>query len=147
MAAGGFALVALTLLATGNVALRIFGVPFAGTYEVVSFLGAVVTAAALAYTQKHRDHIVVDILSDRFPPGVRKVLDAVSDAIACAFFAVVAWQVFAWGRKIQVSGEISETLKIPFHPFVYFVALGFAAHALTLVLDVVEAIFPKEEAK
>jgi len=46
MIAGGVALLALTLLATMNVALRIFRVPVGGTYEVVSFLGAIVTAGA-----------------------------------------------------------------------------------------------------
>ena len=37
MIAGGVSLLALTLLATMNVALRIFQVPVSGTYEVVSF--------------------------------------------------------------------------------------------------------------
>ncbi|HEU5360374.1 MAG TPA: hypothetical protein VFU42_04360, partial [Candidatus Deferrimicrobiaceae bacterium] len=52
MVAGGVALLALMLLATLNVALRIFQVPVSGTYEIVSFLGAIVTAGALGYTQK-----------------------------------------------------------------------------------------------
>ncbi|MEK6778634.1 MAG: TRAP transporter small permease, partial [Candidatus Deferrimicrobiota bacterium] len=47
MILGGAALLALTLLATSNVALRIVRVPVSGTYEVVSFLGAIVTAGAL----------------------------------------------------------------------------------------------------
>jgi TRAP-type C4-dicarboxylate transport system permease small subunit len=55
MIAGGVSLLALTLLATANVALRIFRVPASGTYEVVSFLGAIVTAGALGHTQKRKD--------------------------------------------------------------------------------------------
>ncbi|MHB9062092.1 MAG: TRAP transporter small permease subunit, partial [Desulfobacteria bacterium] len=78
MIAGGVSLLALTLLATMNVALRIFRIPVAGTYEVVSFLGAIVTAGALGYTQKRKDHIVVDILSDTFPAPVKRILDRVS---------------------------------------------------------------------
>src|SRR3989304_580786 len=61
MIAGGVALLALTLLATMNVALRIFQAPEYGTYVIVSFLGAIITAGALGYTQKRKDHIVVDI--------------------------------------------------------------------------------------
>ena len=64
---GGVAVLALMLLATGNVALRIFHLPFRGTYEIVSFLGAIVISFALGYTQKRRDHIIVDI-SDREVP-------------------------------------------------------------------------------
>ena len=78
MVAGGVALVALMILATGNVLLRMFHLPFSGAYEIVSFLGAVVTASALGYTQTNKDHIVVDILSERFPPAVKRIVDVVS---------------------------------------------------------------------
>ena len=66
MIIGGLAVLALMILATGNVVLRIFHAPFRGTYEIVGFLGAVVIAFALGYTQKRKDHIVVDILTERF---------------------------------------------------------------------------------
>jgi TRAP-type C4-dicarboxylate transport system permease small subunit len=132
---GGAAVLALMALATGNVLLRIFGVPFRGAYEIVSFLGAVVTAFALGYTQKRKFNIVVDILSDKFPPGVKKFLDGVGYLIGLLFFAVVAWQILRWGMKIAASGEVSETLKIAYYPFVFCVALGFGVLALTLVID------------
>ena len=144
MVAGGVALLALVLLATGNVAFRILGVPFSGTYEIVSFLGAAVTAAALGYTQKKKDHIVVDILSERFPPRVKRVLDAVNFAVTAALFSIVAWQVFAWGNRLRESGELSETLKLVYYPYVYFVGAGFAVLAFTLVLDLLETVWRKE---
>ncbi len=146
MIAGGAALMALVLLATGNVAFRIAGAPYSGTYEVVSFLGAAVTAAALGYTQKRKDHIVVDILSDRFPPRLKRALDAVNFAVTAALFAIVSWQVFAWGNRLRQSGELSETLKLVYYPYVYFVGAGFAVLALTLVLDLLETVWPGEGA-
>lgn len=145
MIAGGAALLALTLLATLNVALRVFQAPFSGAYEVVSFLGAIVTAGALGYTQKRKDHIVVDILSEKFPAPVRHVLDAVSYAVMFVLFSIVAWQTFVYGRRLWETGELSETLKIAFHPFVFLTALGFAALALTLLLDLFETFFVKKE--
>ena len=51
---GGIAVLALMSLATGNVVLRIFHMPFRGAYEIVSFLGAIVIAFALGYTQKSK---------------------------------------------------------------------------------------------
>ncbi|HEY6097406.1 MAG TPA: TRAP transporter small permease, partial [Candidatus Deferrimicrobium sp.] len=110
MIAGGFALLALTLLATMNVALRIFRIPASGTYEVVSFLGAIVTAGALGYTQKRKDHIVVDILTDKFPAPLKRVLDRVSYALILVFFSIVSWQTFVHGKRLLVTGELSETL-------------------------------------
>ena len=143
MIAGGVALLALTLLATGNVALRIVGAPVGGTYEVVSFLGAIVTAGALGHTQKRKAHIVVDILSDRFPGPFKRVLDAASYAITLVLFAIVSWQTFVYGKRLLVTGELSETLKIAYHPFVFLVCIGFAVLALTLLLDLLETLWKK----
>ena len=145
MIAGGVSLLALTLLATLNVALRIFHVPVGGTYEVVSFLGAIVTAGALGHTQKRKDHIVVDILSDRFPAPVKRLLDRVSYVLILAFFSVVSWQTFVYGVRLLRTGELSETLKIAYHPFVFLVGIGFAVLALTVLLDLVETVWTRGE--
>jgi TRAP-type C4-dicarboxylate transport system permease small subunit len=145
MIVGGIALLLLVLLATGNVAMRLFQVPFAGTYEIVSFLGALVTAGALAHTQRRRDHIMVDIVTDRFPLLVKRLLDAVSDALAALLFGIASWQIYAWGEKIRVSGELSETLQLKFYPFVYAVAAGFALLTMVLVLQMFRAILRKAE--
>ena len=145
MIAGGVALLALTLLATVNVALRIFQVPVSGTYEVVSFLGAIVTAGALGYTQKRKDHIVVDILSEKFPAKVKRVLDRVSYALILAFFSVVSWQTFVYGRRLLRTGELSETLKIAYYPFVFLVSIAFAVLALTVFLDLIETVWAPRE--
>jgi len=147
MIAGGVALLALTLLATMNVALRIVQVPVSGTYEVVSFLGAIVTAGALGYTQKRKDHIVVDILSDKFPGPVKRALDVASYALTLVLFSIVSWQTFVYGKRLWQTGELSETLKIAYHPFVFLVSLGFAALALTLLLDLLETLWKKGDSR
>jgi len=143
MIAGGVSLLALTLLATMNVALRIFQVPVSGTYEVVSFLGAIVTAGALGYTQKRKDHIVVDILSEKFPAPVKRVLDRVNYVIIFVFFVIVSWQTFVYGKRLLLTGELSETLKIPYYPFVFLVGIGFAVLALTSFLDLIESVWTR----
>jgi len=141
---GGIAVLALMLLATGNVALRILHIPFRGTYEVVSFLGAIVISFALGYTQRKRDHIIVDILTERFPEGLRNGIDTAADIFIAAFFAVVAWQTYVWGMKIWNENEVSETLKIIYYPFVFACAFGFAALSFTAVVDFLKKISGRE---
>lgn len=142
---GGVAVILLMSLATLNVVLRIFHIPYSGTYEIVSFLGAIVIAFALGYTQKRKDHIVVDILTERFSKQINKVLNIVSYGITMVFFAVVSWQIFIFGMKIWKSGEVSETLKIVYHPFIFCVSVGFAVLSLTIVIDFLKTIFMQEE--
>ena len=146
MVLGSLAVLLLMSIATVNAFLR---VPFIkatwrGTYETVGFLGAIVIAFALGYTQKRKDHIVVDILTEKFPKRVNRVLDGINYFITTIFFAIVSWQVFVWGMKISKSGEVSETLKIMFHPFVYSVSLGFAVFSLTLIIDFLKNFKSKE---
>jgi TRAP-type C4-dicarboxylate transport system permease small subunit len=146
MVLGSVAVLLLMTIATTNAFLRI---PFIkstwrGAYETVGFLGAIVIAFALGYTQKRKDHIVVDILTEKFPKRVSRVLDSISYFITTIFFAIVSWQVFVWGMKISKSGEVSETLKIVFHPIIYCVALGFAVFSLTLIIDFLKSLKGKE---
>lgn len=145
MLVGGVALLLLVLLATGNVALRLFRLPFAGTYEIVSFLGALVTAGALAHTQRKKDHIVVDIISEKFPALLKKLLDGVNYLLTALLFGVAAWQLYVWAEKIRSAGELSETLKIKFHPFIYGVAAGFGLLALVISLDLLKLLLHKKE--
>jgi TRAP-type C4-dicarboxylate transport system permease small subunit len=133
------------LLATGNVVLRMFHAPFRGTYEIVSFLGAIGVAFALASTQRKRGHIVVDILSARYPLPMRRLVDALSAAVSAVFFGIVARQVWVWGARIMASGEVSETLKVIYHPFVFAVAVGFGLLTLTCLLDIPRAFGKDEE--
>ena len=140
---GGLAVLLLMSLATGNVVLRIFHMPYRGAYEMVSFLGAIVIAFALGYTQKRKDHIVVDILTEKFPKGVNRMLDRINYFVTFLFFSVVAWQTFVWGMKIWESHEVSETLKMIYYPFVFSVSLGFGVLSLTLVIDLMNT-FRKE---
>lgn len=144
MILGGIAVLALMSLATGNVLLRILHVPYRGAYEIVSFLGAIVIAFALGYTQKRKGHIVVDILTEKFPKKVNKVLDVINYFVTMIFFAVVAWQIYRWGMKIWGSGEVSETLKIIYHPFIFSVSIGFAVLSLTIFIDFLKTLISKE---
>jgi TRAP-type C4-dicarboxylate transport system permease small subunit len=146
MILGGIAVLALMVLATGNVALRVFHLPFRGAYEIVSFLGAVVIAFALGYTVRRKDHIIVEILTERFPKRLQRGIDTLACLVIMLFFGVVSWQIFVWGMKIYVSHEVSETLKVIYHPFVFAVALAFAVMALTALVDFLKNIVaPGEE--
>jgi TRAP-type C4-dicarboxylate transport system permease small subunit len=144
MVIGGFAVLALMTVATANVVLRMVHAPYRGAYEVVSFLGAVVIAFALGYTEKRKGNIIVEILTERFPKRLQRTLEGASCVISGVFFSLVSWQVYEYGMKIMESGELSETLKIVFHPFVFAVSVGFAALALTLFVDLAGLLLNRE---
>lgn len=137
MILGGTVLVTMILLTCGNILLRLVWIPIKGTFEMMGFFGAVVTAFALGHTQQDRGHIAVDILVNAAPPGVRKVLCTLADTVACLFFIILAWQVGKKALILMQSGEVTETLRIVYYPFTFAVALGCLAMALVLAVDLI----------
>ena len=83
---------------------------------------------------------MVDILTERVPPPVKRALAAVSDLLAALLFGILTWQLFLWGENIRLAGEKSETLQLAFHPFIYGVAVGFGLLTLVLVLQMFQAL-------
>jgi TRAP-type C4-dicarboxylate transport system permease small subunit len=143
---GGASLVFLTGLAAANMLLRLVYVPLQGTYELIGFCAAVVAAFGFSYTQIRKDHIIVDIITNKFSREINTLLDKVNYLVSTTFFGIVAWQAYLYGMKILATGELSETLKIVFHPFILAVSFGFACLSLTLFIDFLRALLepPKE---
>jgi len=134
-AAGGLTLVGMMLLTVGDMVLRVFGRPLAGTYEIIGWLAAAAMALSLGYTQRNRGHVAITLFLDRLTPRTRGVVGCLTDLISLLLFAAVAWQVARYGDVLRESGSLSETLKVIVYPWVFIVALGAAGITLALAVD------------
>jgi len=137
----GLFLVAMIAITGANIVLRQFGFPIRGTFELMGYFGAIVTALALGYTQVKRGHIAVDIVVLRFSESTRTVLHAVNHFICAVFFVIVTWQVFKYATTLRETGEVTETLQIIYYPFTYAVALGCLILAFTFLVDLLKIFF------
>lgn len=146
-AVAGVFLVSMVALTCANIVLRIVWLPIRGTFELMGFFGAMVTAFALGATQVGRGHIAVSVLVDRFPPRVRGVLEGVNDLVCTLFFALVAWQVADKAATLWRTGEVTETLRFPYYPFTAGVALGFAMLAAVTLTDLIRRLRVRKEVR
>lgn len=142
---GGIALVVMTGIACVNMFLRLVGNPLAPAYELVSYLGAVTVAMPLGYAQLKKSHIAVDILSSRFNPGLRRVVQSVSLALSALFFGIISWKVAVHATNLWQAGELSETTRMAFYPFIYVVAVSCGLLCLCLVVDLLILVLPTQE--
>ena len=140
----GCILGAMIVLTCANIFLRIVWVPVKGTFELMGYFGAVITAFALGTTQMRRGHIAVDIMVLRFPKGMRRVLSGFNDVICMVFFGLAFWQITRYATTLFRTGEITETLRIIYYPFTYGVALGCLALSLVFLTDFLKTFFPKD---
>ena len=134
------ALLAIMLLSVADIFLRLFRMPIPGTYEMVGFLGSWVVAFSLAYTAAEQGHITVELITRKMPRKRRIALQAVHSLAAALFFALVAWAGMGAAADVLKSGEVSLTLEMPIHPFMYGIAAGCATLAVVLFIDVLDAL-------
>jgi TRAP-type C4-dicarboxylate transport system permease small subunit len=134
------AVVVMMLLSCADVALRLFGAPIPGTYEMVGFLGAVIVSFALAYTSLQRGHVAVELLFEKLPPRAQCFVEAGGNLIGATLFGLMAWQSLAYGTDLRQNGEVSLTLQMPVYPFVYGIALGSGMLALVLIIDFIRSL-------
>lgn len=141
LSAGVF-LVVMVVLTCANIGLRIVWLPVRGTFELMGFLGALVTALSLGYTQAQRGHIAVDVLINTFPPVVRRLLGLINSAVCAGFFALVAWQLAEKAAVLRQTGELTETLRVPYYPFTYGAAAGCGVLALVFLAELFKGLHP-----
>ena len=144
MAIGGLFLGAMVVLTCANIFLRSVWVPIRGTFELMGFAGAVVTAFALGRTQQAKGHIAVDVLLNVLSPHLRKVLMMTSHCLCALFFSLAAWQVAQKAMVLMNTGEVTETLRMIYYPFTFAVALGCVALTLSLIIDVIAMLYPEK---
>lgn len=144
--AGAF-LAGMILLTCANILFRRVWIPISGTFELMGYFGAVLTAFSLGYTQIRRGHIAVDIVVLGFSQKTQGFLNAANNLICMAFFALAAWQIARYATTLWKTGELTETLHIVYYPFTYGVALGCAVLCLVFLTDFLRVFVKKEEDK
>jgi len=143
---GGLFLIGMILLTCANIFIRQFYIPIRGTFELMGYAGAVVTAFALGYTQFTNGHISVDVLVNTYPKPLKRTVSIINHGVCCMFFLVTSWHIVQKALTLKNAGELSETLRIIYYPFTLAVAFGCFILALALFTDLLKAILPQKEA-
>ncbi|WP_252108062.1 MULTISPECIES: TRAP transporter small permease [unclassified Halomonas] len=135
----GAALLMMVFIVVGNIVMRQISASFGGTTEVVGWLTAIVVALSLAYSQRVKAHVELDLLVAHFPLRIQAILTVVVALTSFLFFTVVAWKLWEYGVNAMQRGSLSQTLRVAIYPFVYLVALGFSAFCLVLFADFISS--------
>ena len=139
--AAGICLAAMILITCANIFLRLVWIPVKGTYELMGFFGAIVTAFSLGYAQMNKAHTRVDILVDSFSGKAQKILNAVNLIICTIFFVIAGWYISKYAVTLWSTGEVTETLRIVYYPFTYGVSGGCFLIALVMLVEIVKLFY------
>lgn len=134
------ALVIMMVLTCTDVVLRFFRHPIPGTYEIVGLLGTVVISFSLAYTTVKKGHIAVEFIVSRFTGKTQNSIDAVNNFLSLILFAIITWQSTLYGFDLKQSGEVSLTVQLPIHPFVFGISFGCGLVCFVLAMDLYKSL-------
>ena len=134
-------LLLMMLLVAVDVCLRyIFNSPIEGVYEAVEFMMAVAFCYGIAYTQRHKGHVAVNVLTSRLSDRNQAVMSSLVSLISFLLSALMTWQSFVKaGDSLRAGdtsiGGIASLGQIVVFPFVYLTSAACVAFCLELLVD------------
>lgn len=147
---GGAAVLAMMVhIAVEVVIRRLFGASIPATQEIVMYYYMVAcTFLPLAYVQKTRSAIVVELLTAHMPERRIRKFDAVGEFLSFLYFGLLAWTglVVAIAKTEIRDGEHIASFNLATWPmrWVLFVSCAFAA--LLAISNVARLLRPKATA-
>jgi TRAP-type C4-dicarboxylate transport system permease small subunit len=140
---GMVVLFAMMMLTVVDVVGRyFFNRPVQGTNEITGLLLVLVAASALAFSQIKKGHIRVDLITGRLSPRGQMILDAIAYLFCLFGSALITWQTVLRGISYMQAtrGNLTETLNIPFFPFMLILGLGFFLLAVVALIDFIRSL-------
>jgi TRAP-type C4-dicarboxylate transport system permease small subunit len=134
----GSCLTFLMLLTIADVVLRHFRLPILGTYELVGFAGAATIGFAIPLTSWYRGQIFVDFFVLRFSKRAQNIFNLTTRVLVFCVFVLIGWNLYKYGVGLDISGEVSDTLRVPFYPVAYGLAVACVAECLVIVADIIK---------
>jgi TRAP-type C4-dicarboxylate transport system permease small subunit len=137
---GGVAVASMMFFTVVDITLRTFDYPIFGSFDVTQFLTVIALAASLLYTHVERGHVGVDLLVQEMSPRSQAILDSTTSLVSLGLFAIVAWEMWLYAGELAAKGEVSMTILIPKHPFVYTAAICFGLFCLAILDDFIRSV-------
>ena len=137
-----FVLAAMMLLTVGDVVGRyFFRHPIKGTWEIVGLLLVCAGTWGLGYCQMEKAHISITVLVKRFSQRAQAITNSLAYLIGFVGFSLICWRMFLMAKKYYFlpKGNVTDTLELPYFPFMLALSIGAGIMALMLIVDLVRS--------
>jgi TRAP-type C4-dicarboxylate transport system permease small subunit len=128
----------MMIITVCDVILRAFNRPILGAYEVVSFFGAIAMGFSIPITSWMRGHVNVDLFTSKFPDKIRNIVNIGTRCLVIALFFLLSWRLAKYGMNLQRAAEVSMTLRLPFYPIAYGLAVSCLLQCIVLCCDILK---------
>jgi len=142
---GGTVLALMMFLTVVDVVMRYLGVPFMGTYELVSMAGAVVIGFGFPQTTMDNGNVNVDFLIEIAPSPVKIFFLVCTKILGIALFAAMGYGLIVKAIELQSVNEASLTLRMPLAPLAYALGACSFVESLALFSVLIQGLYPRRQ--
>lgn len=115
---------------------KVLNKPVPMSYEVGAFMLVFIVFMGLAYSQRQKSHIRVEILTLRTPPKLRAVMDLFAYTLGIAIYGLIFYETFKWSYHSYEIGEyVAGLVNIPKWPSQFAVTFGALLISLQFISD------------
>jgi len=147
LSVSGFAAVSSLILMMLLTCADVFGryvlaLPIRGAFEGTTYLQAIVVLLAVALTQAKGGHVSVEILSSRFPIGLKRWVDPLTLLLLLGLGVVMTWKTGEQAYLSFLLGEYESvtTQFLPVWIVRAFVCVGFGLLSIEFLTEFVNNI-------
>jgi TRAP-type C4-dicarboxylate transport system permease small subunit len=135
----------MVLVATDVLLRYLFSSPIEGTYEAIELMMAVVFCYGIAYTQRQKGHVSVNLITCRLSKRKQAFIKSFVSAISLGLFVLITWQSFLKAKVTFDSGEttyggVGPFGHVPISPFVYLTSAACLTFCLELLVDFITSL-------
>src|SRR4030043_1069094 len=133
----GIPLTFMMCLTVADVLLRAGGHPIIGTYEIAALALALVVGFGIPQASLERGHVFMEFLLVKLSERSKNVMNTFTRVLCLILFAFIGYNLFIVGAGFHASGEVSPTIKLPFYPVAYGVAVCCFLECIVFIFDIV----------
>ena len=100
--------------------------PIEGASDITELMMVLIVFLAMAYTQICKGHVQVDLLFVRMPKRIQAILETVYSIFSAGILILISWRlaIRSWNAILNPAQEESDTIGIPYSPFLIMAAFG-----------------------
>ena len=134
----GIAVTVMMLLTVLDVILRIFNYPIIGVYEIDEILLAFVIGFAIPMVSLTRGHVYMEFILNALSKRNRKIMNTFTRILCILIFILIAYNLFSVGNEFRLSGEVTQTIRLPFFPMAYGVGVCCIIECFVFIVDIMK---------
>lgn len=123
----------------------LFNSPIEGVYEAIELMMSISFCFGIAYTQRQKGHVSVNILTERLSQNKKSYLKLVISLISFFLCLLMTWQSFLKANYALISkestyGGIGPFGHVPIFPFIYLTSSACLIFTLELFVDLITSL-------